>query len=119
HSMPIAGALGGNHLLGGGEPLVLLAPEHATIIGRDYTRQQTQEVLFAQARLPLSALPTEKRAHLEQVFGVSGKDQKALCVAERASDIMLVVLGGVGAKSTYVPTWGGTTRAVTRVIDMS
>ena len=45
HSMTIAGSLGGGKALGGGQPLVLLAPEHAAIIGREYSRQQTQERL--------------------------------------------------------------------------
>jgi hypothetical protein len=29
---------------------------------------------------------------------------------------MLVVVGGTGSKSTYVPTWGGGTRAVTKLL---
>jgi hypothetical protein len=39
-------------------------------------------------------------------------------VAKHPDDIMLVVVGGAGIKSAYVPTWGGTTRAVTRGIDL-
>jgi hypothetical protein len=39
-------------------------------------------------------------------------------VAACPEDILLVVVGAAGAKSTYVPTWGGTTRAVTRLIDL-
>ncbi|ETX08659.1 MAG: hypothetical protein ETSY2_04085 [Candidatus Entotheonella gemina] len=42
-----------------------------------------------------------------------------ICVADCPEDIMLVVVGGAGIKSAYVPTWGGTTRAVTRPIDPS
>ena len=110
HSMTIAGSLGGNGTLGGGEPLVLLAPEHAAIIGREYSRQQAQDALFAMARFPASQLPPEKQAALGDV-------PADLCVASQAADIMLVVVGGVGAKSTYVPTWGGTTKAVTRAIE--
>ena len=30
--------------------------------------------------------------------------------------MMIVVAGGVGRKATYVPTWSGTTRAVSRRI---
>jgi hypothetical protein len=40
-----------------------------------------------------------------------------LNVAVQASDIMLVVVGGTGYKSTYVPTWGGGTRAITKPIN--
>ncbi|MCZ6875331.1 MAG: hypothetical protein O7G88_17700 [bacterium] len=117
HSMTIAGSLGGRQLLGGGEPLVLLAPEHAAIIAREFSRQQAQEVLFALARFPFHQLPPEKKAHLHQSQGEAETMLEGLCVAVRAADIMLVVVGGVGAKSTYVPTWGGSTKAVTRIIE--
>lgn len=117
-SMTIAGSRGGSNLLGGGEPLLLIAPEHAAIIARKYSRRQAQERLFAQARLPLRDLPPNIAAH-GQVPSLRSTDSTAsLAIAARPADIMLVVVGGVGAKSTYVPTWGGTTRAVTRVIDL-
>jgi hypothetical protein len=29
---------------------------------------------------------------------------------------MIVVAGGVGVKAVYAPTWGGTTRAVSRAV---
>ena len=109
HSMTIAGSLGGGHTLGSGEPLVLLAPEHAAIIAREYSRQQAQEVLFDLARFPFHQLTPEKQAAVGQMQDDPG-------VATRAADIMLVVVGGVGAKSTYVPTWSGSTKAVTRTI---
>lgn len=116
HSMTIAGSLGGRQLLGGGEPLLLLAPEHAAIIARDLSRRQAQEVLFALARLPFRQLTPEKKAHLQQSQGRIETMREELCVAARAADIMLVVVGGVGAKSTYVPTWSGGTKAVTRIV---
>jgi hypothetical protein len=118
YSMTIAGSLGGGHFLGGGEPLVLLAPEHAAMISRDYTRRQAQEVLCAKARLPLSMLAPEATAHVQQSRGASANLQPDVGVAARPEDILVVVVGAVGAKSTYVPTWGGTTRAVTCVIDL-
>jgi hypothetical protein len=117
-SMTIAGSLGGGNYLGGGEPLLLLAPEHAAIISRDYTRHQAQQALFARARLPLSVFPPETVAHVQQLRGASAKAQAEVGVAARPEDILLVVVGAAGAKSTYVPTWGGTTRAVTQLIDL-
>lgn len=117
-SMTIAGSLGGGQCLGGGEPLVLLAPEHAAMISRDYTRRQAQEVLWAKARLSLRVHAPEVAARVQQAGGSSVNFQADVGVAARPEDILLVVVGGVGAKSTYVPTWGGTTRAVTCVVDL-
>jgi hypothetical protein len=37
-------------------------------------------------------------------------------VAHNADDVMIVVTGGVGVKAAYMPTWGGTTKAVSRLI---
>ena len=39
-----------------------------------------------------------------------------LRVARDSQDLLIVVAGGVGVKSAFIPTWGGTTRAVSRVI---
>jgi hypothetical protein len=39
-----------------------------------------------------------------------------LRVARSPEDVMIVVTGGVGIKAAYMPTWGGTTKAVSRLI---
>ena len=39
-----------------------------------------------------------------------------LRVANEPDDVMIVVTGGVGIKAAYMPTWGGTTKAVSRLI---
>lgn len=117
HSMTIAGNVGGGNMIGGGEPLCLLAPEHAAIIARDLTRQQAQEFLWHQARLPLTVLSPERAEHVRRTHPADALPLTELTVARRPDDIFFVVVGGIGAKSTYVPTWGGTTQAVTRVID--
>jgi hypothetical protein len=37
-------------------------------------------------------------------------------VATNARDVLIVVAGGVGRKAAYIPSWGGSTRAVSREI---
>ena len=111
-SMLSAGSAGSSGMLSGGEPLLLFSPEHARIIAREKTRAAAQTFLFENARLPVSALPPEKQVHLKQ-RGANAE----LGTAMRASDIMLVVVGGVGYKSTYIPTWGGGSLAITKAID--
>ena len=111
HSMLIAGNLGRDNLLGSGEPLLLVAPEHAKIIARTHSRRQAQAFLFKHARLPVDALAPTQAERLRKASVTE------LAVAACPEDVMLVVVGGPGAKSTYVPTWGGGTRAVTRVVE--
>ena len=112
HSMLIAGNLGRDNLLGSGEPLLLVAPEHAKIIARTHSRRQAQAFLFKHARLPVDALAPTQAERLREASVTE------LAVAACPEDVMLVVVGGPGAKSTYVPTWGGGTRAVTRVVEV-
>jgi len=128
-SMTIAGNIGGAGTLGSGEPLVLLAPEHAAIVGREMTRKQAQTFLWERARLPLERLaaalpvPGDKRSARVQERIRAGRTENdravegGVPVALRPEDILIAVVGGPGQKSTYLPTWGGGTRAITRTIE--
>ena len=122
HSMTIAGTVGGAGTLGSGEPLVLLAPEHAARVGLQMTRAEAQRFLWQHARLSISRLApqAQERARVprsEQAGSAAPTPSDELPVAHRPEDIQIAVVGGVGQKSTYVPTWGGGTRAITHAID--
>jgi hypothetical protein len=118
-SMLAAGSLGGTGLLGGGQPLLLLAPEHAALIARTHSREQAQAALLAQARLPLERLAPDVRAHLLAGLPPGAPAPAAAAIAGQPEDVLLAVVGGVGRKSTYVPGWSGGGRAVTRPVDFS
>lgn len=118
HSMLGAGSVSGSGMLSGGEPMLLFSPDHASVVAREKSREEAQAFLFETARLPHNVLPPETRAHLRQrIFKSNDENHEALRVAARAADIMLIVVGGAGFKSTYVPSWGGGTRAVTKPIE--
>jgi hypothetical protein len=110
HSMTIAGTGGSGGLLGGGEPLVLLSYEHAqALAAAGMTKRDVKRFLYDYARLPLSLLgPATAEGIRRSGAGIEGD---ALRVAREPDDIMVVVAGGVGIKSTFMPTWGGGTRA--------
>lgn len=120
-SMLIAGtAGGGGHvLLGGGEPLIIMPPEIANAFHRGgCTKAQAKAAIFERAVMPLNRLSPAVREHLVELR-TSAADADAngpLRVAYKPDDVMIVVAGGVGVKAAYVPTWGGTTRAVSRAI---
>ncbi len=115
HSMRIAGTLGGGGLLGGGEPLLLIPPEQARMLaGAGCSKARFKAEIWQRALLPLADLSPAVRAHL--LGRLAGDPPDALRVAETPDDIMLVVCGGVGVKAAYLPTWGGSTRAVSRRI---
>ncbi len=120
-SMLIAGTAGGggHGLLGGGEPLILMPPEIANTFERGgCTKAQAKAAIYERAVLPLDRLSPAVRKHLTElrVAAKDGDVNSPLRVAHNADDIMIVVTGGVGVKAAYMPTWGGTTKAVSRVI---
>ena len=119
-SMLIAGTAGGAQgLLGGGEPLIILPPEIAAAFHRGgCTKAQAKAAIFERAIMKLEQLSPAVRAHLTELRTSAGQaDVHApLRVARNADDLMLVVAGGVGVKAAYLPTWSGSTRAVSRAI---
>jgi hypothetical protein len=118
-SMLIAGTVGGGGLLGGGEPLLVIPPELVTLVSTDgRTKMDFKRAIFERATLPVDRLSPPIREHLTGRRGADADGEPAapLKIAERAEDVMLVVAGGVGIKAAYIPTWGGSTRAVSRVV---
>jgi hypothetical protein len=114
-SMLIAGVSGGSGLLGGGEPLCLLPPEWAAMFHRDgLSKQQAKQAIWERAVLPVDKLPPKLREH--RMAAAADPSANMIRVAEKADDLMIVVAGGVGRKAAYAPTWGGTTKAISREI---
>ena len=117
-SMTLAGNIGQAGSFGGGQALVIVPPESAYYLeGAGIGRRELQQQLFELARVPFAQLPgsavqrvQERRAEL----GLPPED--AVRVAQSADEILVVVAGGVGTKATFVPTWGGGTRAITREV---
>ena len=116
-SMLIAGISGGSGLLGGGEPLCILPPEWAAMFHRDgLTKAQTKAAIWERAVLPIDKLPPALRKH--RMDAAADPSANIIRVAEKADDLMIVVAGGVGRKAAYLPTWGGTTKAISREIKL-
>lgn len=120
-SMLIAGSAGGGGfgLLGGGEPLILMPPEIANTFHRNgCAKAQAKKLIWERAVLPTDRLSAAVRAHHEtvRVSSEQGGIDGPLRIARDPDDVMIVVTGGVGIKAAYMPTWGGTTKAVSRLI---
>jgi hypothetical protein len=120
-SMLIAGNVGGgaDGLLGGGEPLIIMPPEIVAAFQRGgFGKAEVKAAIFERAVLPLDRLSPAVRAHIVELRTAAGHTDAngPLRIARRADDVMIVVAGGVGVKAAYLPTWGGTTLAVSRVV---
>lgn len=114
-SMPAAGNVGSAGTVGGGQPVLLVPPEHATLFHRGgCSKAQAAALIHARARLPLDWLAEPMRRSLvEQGMNIA---INGLPVGATPDDLLLVVCGGVGRKAAYIPSWSGPTRAVSRVV---
>ena len=113
-SMLIAGNVGSAGLLGGGEPLIVMPPEHAHVFALDgRTKTQAKAAIYGRAMLAIDRLSPPLRTRAQTSGAAS---DGFLRIARSAEDVMIVVAGGVGRKAAYVPTWSGTTKAISRAL---
>ena len=94
------------------EVLIVICPEHAAIFAAGgYSKDAIRQELFAMARLPHEKISDEnlellskRRPRWFQKNGAAGE----IGAVDRPEDIWLVVAGGAGAKSAYLPGRTGT-----------
>jgi hypothetical protein len=111
----IAGSIavtGANNAYTGGETLLVLGPEHAGTIARDgFGKRDIGEWLGRKATIPLERYTEET---LIERFG--RVPDGPVPMVGSPEDLTIIVVGGPGKHSSWVPTFGGTTRSVTREI---
>jgi len=124
HSMAIPGA--NNATVGNvnfvGEPLIVLCPEHARRISSDgYSKADVKRYLFEHGRVPVRNF-SEETIQRRLLNSERFPDQQHIPLLERmlpmakcAEDIMIIVLGGAGKHSAFIPTLAAT-RSVTRAL---
>ena len=117
--MTVAGTAaiaGSNNIYLGGEPLVVLGPEHAaTVASSGWSKDDFKRALWDRACVPLGHLAPENIERFAAIHPEGFKDRPAGAMARDWRDIMVIVAGGAGKHSVFVPTFGAT-RSVTRRI---
>ena len=111
---------GSNNIYLNGEPLVILGPEHAqTIAASGWSKAQFKGAFWERAQVPLGAFSAANLARFAVIdpdrFRDAPPDRRAV-LARTADDVMVIVAGGPGKHSSFVPTFGAT-RSVTVKID--
>ena len=103
----------------GGEPWVILSPEHAEILKRDgLGKAEVKRRLWEQSRFAAGRFAARDRARVQHIrrAELGTIDVNTLMPPAAGPDgIGIVVAGGPGTHSVYVPTFG-VTRAVTRAV---
>jgi len=115
----VMATVGSNNIYLGGEPLVVLGPEHAaTAASSGWGKDELRRQLWERSAVPLARFAPENIARFATIYPEEFQDRPAGSVAHLARDwrdIMVVVSGGAGKHSALIPTFGAT-RSVTRRI---
>jgi hypothetical protein len=111
--------LGHNNIIFPTGPLFVVSPEHAVVLARGgFSKRDVKNFLFEKARIPLSRFaPGTRRGILERRarwFEVV-RDPDHIGVADDPQHITIVVAGGAGIHSQFLPT-SFSKRPVTRLI---
>ena len=86
----------------------MIGPEHAQTLSRDgFSKQDVKQYLFDKARIALARFAEgskrgifERRARWFEVVG----DRDHIGIADHPEDIIIVVAGGAGIHSQFLPT---------------
>jgi hypothetical protein len=108
-----------NEYVHGGEPWLIVSPEHAEIFRRGgMSKADVKRELWERSKLPASKLALKEigraRDSRSHEFGEI-TPETILTIAPSPEEVMLIVAGGAGTHSVYVPCFGNS-RAVTREI---
>ncbi|MEM7253052.1 MAG: hypothetical protein AAF493_16680 [Pseudomonadota bacterium] len=105
---------GANTIYGKGPYFVVIGPEHAETLHRDgWTISTMQEAIYERSRVHVSRVSKENQESYAGMDRALVKDHYYL--TESPDDIHIVVAGGPGKHSAYIPSFGGTAAASTRV----
>ena len=122
----IAGTIatvGQNNAYHDSDPVVLFGPEHAaTVASEGLSKQDVKQYLYDNARIALGKFSHENierrmRIKFPERYANAGPEAQVPMV-QRAENYNIVVIGGAGKHSAYIPTFGGT-RSVTRALKRS
>ncbi len=111
-------------------PWVVLSPEHAAdIAGDGWSKQQVKDYLFEHSKIPMTRFSRENverflfhrwpdwlKAEVRAWQGDPSRDVR-IPLAGRAEDVNVIVAGGAGKHSLFIPTFGAS-RSVTRQLEL-
>jgi hypothetical protein len=111
-----------NEYCHGGEPWIMFAPEHADILkAAGLGKRDVKRELWERSKMPARRMSVKDLLRVQASrTGELGEigPETLLPIAVRPDDIGIVVAGGPGTHSVYVPCFG-ISRAVTREVQVS
>ncbi len=107
--------LGGNNLSSQGEPVLVMAPEHAAYVARaGWSKSDVKRYLFEKARKPWKQVGVrgKSKGPTFPVWVDRTDPEASVPVLTHADALILIVGGGEGQKSMWIPTPGAQTLSV-------
>jgi hypothetical protein len=103
---------GANTVYRGGDQFLAIGPEHARVLADSgFTRRTAQEFLFEHARVDATRVGSEKLEEASLWGGYRLKLEEwghRVPIARAPEDIRLIVAGGTGKHSAWMPTFAAT-----------
>ena len=112
--------LGVNNLYSQGTPVLVLGIEHARhIAAAGWSKQDVQRVLFERARQPWGLMKNRGKSKGPRFPEFVDRDDDASMVpiVREPRDLIVIVGGGAGGKSMFLPTAGGQSLAVSQRVE--
>lgn len=111
-------AWGTNDMTHGGEPSLVLSPEHAAIIAADgWSKADIRQFIYEHARFDLTLLAHEARVRMLSRRPV-WVNERSLSLVDDPDDILVFVAGGPGIHALFLPSFGAS-KAVTKRVDLA
>lgn len=110
---------GSNNAYVRGDSYLFLGPEHARQLAAEgLSRADVQRLVFEGARIPRERFGPGQLAHIEGGFGPAQLEVAGdtLTVGLRPADVRVLVVGGDGRHSCWVPTFGMSRSCSERVV---
>src|SRR5450759_659385 len=112
--------LGVNNLYSQGHPVLVMGIEHAQhVASAGWSKQDVKQALFELARQPWGLMKNRgksKGPRFPECVDRSDDNSMVPIVCE-ADDLIVIVGGGAGGKSMFLPTAGGQSLSVSRLIE--
>ncbi len=106
--------MGSNNAYLYGQPTIAFGPEHAAILAADgWTKDAIRDHVFEHARIPREQW---LRGGMAGMFVDEFPADERVPIVRVPADLLIVVVGGFGRHSCWLPTFGNSTRAVTRLV---
>ncbi|MGZ5143204.1 MAG: hypothetical protein ACXWCP_06550, partial [Burkholderiales bacterium] len=100
--------VGNRNINGKGQPLLILAPQHARLISLGgYSKADVKQFVWEHARVRFADIPRGNLVNYSQhnlKLYADVDDDSGVPIAEKPEDIVIVVMGGVGTHSLSVQT---------------